>query len=89
MALAPQVELASFISKLFRFFSLPAVFVQVLTHPDTDTHTDTQTHTDRDRHRQTHSQVHKENNTEVVGTCPLFHYEVRFYLSSNKTDVDC
>jgi len=28
LALAPQVEPASFISKLFRFFSLPAVFVK-------------------------------------------------------------
>ena len=27
LALVPQVELASFISKLFQFFSLPAVFV--------------------------------------------------------------
>ena len=30
MALAPQVEPASFINKLFRFFSLPAVFVKFL-----------------------------------------------------------
>ena len=29
LALAPQVEPASFISKLFRFFSLPAVFVNI------------------------------------------------------------
>jgi len=28
LALAPQVELASFINKLFWFFSLPAVFVK-------------------------------------------------------------
>ena len=28
MALAPQVKQASFINKLFRFFSLPAVFVK-------------------------------------------------------------
>ena len=31
LALAPQVEPASFISKLFRFFSLPAVFVTLKT----------------------------------------------------------
>jgi len=28
LALAPQVEPASFINKLFRFFSLPAVFIK-------------------------------------------------------------
>ena len=28
LALAPQVEAGSFINKLFRFFSLPAVFVK-------------------------------------------------------------
>jgi len=28
LALAPQVELASFINKLLRFFSLPAVFAK-------------------------------------------------------------
>jgi len=28
LALVPQVEPASFINKLFRFFSLPAVFVK-------------------------------------------------------------
>ena len=28
LVLAPQVEPASFINKLFRFFSLPAVFVK-------------------------------------------------------------
>ena len=48
LALAPQVEPASFISKLFRFFSLPAVFVKCsLWWTDCKRQTKSEPHTQR------------------------------------------